>query len=287
MIRQSQILLLITILLFACREKKTHSDNEQRNSRIIKEQSGEIKKALDLLERKIKDEFKITRIYSSLIDFEMDDLPENPHLVCFIYEIDNKELMAQFYVDSIDVISLGLNISDKNYEDYSRLRDMILNNPDESDKESFMRTFIDPIGFKTIESNYRDWARHMPSIGRWDTINSNQPVNIKIYNEKFIPRRHEIIGKLITVGNKNEEIFYIVYKVKNSYYLKLIDCQGQIKYQRKIYDDNFISSGKDNFSRFYLSDENVNFENCKRINDEVLIVKKDSIGITDMYVKYK
>lgn len=289
MIRQSHIILLITIFLFSCGEKKINSDFEQWNSRMIDHQSEEIKKSFSLLVKKIKDEqeFELTRIYSTLIDFGMNDSPKNPHLVFFIYEIDHKEFMAHFYVDSIDVISLGHNISDNNYEGYSMLKDLVLNNPNESDKASFIRSFIDPKGFKTIESNYRDWARHMPYIGRWDTINSNQPINIKIYNEKYLPKDHEIVGKLITVGNENEEIFYIIYKVKNSYYLKLINYQGQIKYQRKIYDENFIGLDKDNFSRFYLSDRYVNFENCKKSNDEILVVKKDSIGILDLYDKNK
>jgi hypothetical protein len=289
MIKKQHIFLLITILLFSCGEKKINSDFEQWNSRMIDDQSEEIKKSFSLLEKKIKDgqDFELTGIYSTLIDFEMDDSPKNPHLVFFIYEIDHKEFMAHFYVDSNDVISLGYNISENNYEDYSMLKDLELNNPNESDKASFIRSFIDPKGFKTIESNYRDWARHMPYIGRWDTLNSNQSINIKKYNEKYLPKGHEIIGELITVGNENEEIFYIIYKVKNSYYLKLINYQGQMKYQRKIFDENFIGLNKYKFSRFYLSDRHINFENCKKTNDKILVVKKDSIGIVDLYDKYK
>lgn len=288
MIRQPYIYLLITILLFSCEEKKIKSDFEQWNSRMLDHQSEEIKKTFSLLEKKIKvgQEFGLTGIYSSLIDLEMKDSPKNPHLVAFFYEIDNKELMAHFYVDSTDVISLGYNISKENFEEYSRLKDLIFGNQSIDDNASLSIFFIDPKGFKTIESNYRDWARHMPSISRWDTLNSKEPIHIKKYNEKYIPKNHEIIGKMITVGNENEELFYIIYKVKNSYYFKLTNHIGQIKYQRKIYDENFMGVNKDNFCRFYLSDEYVNFENCKKTKDEILVVKKDSIGLMNLYDKF-
>lgn len=285
--RLSLYFIFILSFLSSCSIDREVVSTEESNERLLANYSDEVKTSFNKLLMIISKEpnIELKGVFSTLIDFSMEDSPGNPHFVYLLYKVDKEELVAGFYTDSVTCLSIGHNIS-KEYADFESLKRLILKKPTNKVKKAFVNSLIDPIGYKTIETNYSDWARHMPSIYRSDTLDSRITYSVTKYNERFLPNGYEIIGKVITVGDKNEYLFYIVFKFKGQYYMSLCDSFGKLKFQRKLYDTNYMKQNQNNFCRFYLSEMHINFENCKQISDKIEIIKKDSIGIIDFYDKY-
>lgn len=286
MIKLAPYFLSILVVFSSCNRSKTESKFEKSNELILAKHSSEVTtsfKKLKLILSK-NENIELKKCFSTPFDFSLNETPKIPHLVYFLYNIVDEEYIAGFYVDSVSCVSIGYNISNQN-TNFEFLKKILIKNLKIEEKKKFIRPHLYPNGYKDIEKSFLNWANKMPGYYCKDTLDSRCSKLTTKYNDFFLPKGHEIIGRnmILEEKDKNKYLFFIVFKINDQFVLSLYNNLGKLKFQRKIFDYEFLASNPNGFCRFYEFKSHFYFENCINKHNNVELVKKDSLFTLDLY----
>ncbi len=265
--------------------------NYARNKSFISNQNEEVIKAYSDFLKHFENEsvYKLSGIYATPIDLKTKYSHKNPSLIFFLHEMGKDEFMTQYYVDSNKVICFG-HMIEANDQNFKNVKYQINNSTSQSQDATFIRQFLDPDGLKTIEDDYNEWARHLPFISKKDTISSDGSLITQKYNETYLPKNAEIIGKVLTISDNKENLFFILYNYKvngkSVPYIELYNKAGKRKYRHLLFDSNFTNDKEKKYSRFYLTDRYMHFENYQVIDNIEVSIQNDSIDLAIMNELY-